>query len=57
MSKGCKECKNFIKRVYMELEDEVLYSCFCNVGEVSFSEQGKDCGSFRKIKQNRKRGN
>lgn len=56
MSKGCKECKNFIKKVYMELEDEVLYSCFCNVGEMSFSEQGKDCGSFKKIKQNRKRG-
>ena len=34
MSKECNNCKNLQESVYMKLEDETLYSYWCEVGNI-----------------------
>ena len=42
MEKDCWKCVNFNKSIHMILEDDVLYNCWCKVGNVE-SEQ---CDKF-----------
>ena len=42
MSKRCSNCKNLQQSIYMKLEDETLYSIYCEAGNI----EDKNCDKF-----------
>ena len=42
----CWQCQNLHKSIYMQLEDETLYNCWCDIGDVHNEE---DCEHFKQI--------
>lgn len=52
-NKTCCKCEHLQKSVYMILEDETLYNCWCKVGDVINSEE---CDKFE-LKQQEKKKN
>lgn len=50
----CNECRHFIKTIYIEDEENTLYSCYCNEGK--FIEHSDKCDNFKiKIEKEKKR--
>lgn len=51
---NCNECVNLKSSIYMQLENETLYTSWCDVGNV----YDKNCSKYEKVKgintQNRK---
>lgn len=44
----CWRCKHMQKSVYMELKNEALYNCWCEVGDMDSKEK---CDKFELIKE------
>lgn len=42
---SCWDCEHLNKSIYMKLEDEILYNCWCKVGDM---EEGS-CDKFKNI--------
>ena len=42
----CIECKNYNKSIYMDLGEEVLYSCWCKFRDITSSEE---CSNFEEV--------
>lgn len=50
----CNECRHFIKTIYIEDEENTLYSCYCNDGKLI--EHSDKCDNFKiKIEKEKKR--
>lgn len=41
----CNECRHFIKTIYIEDEENTLYSCYCNDGKLI--EHSDKCNNFK----------
>lgn len=44
----CWRCKHMQKSVYMELKNEALYNCWCEVGDMDSKEK---CDKFESVKR------
>lgn len=42
---NCWNCKYLIKSIHMKLEDEILYSCWCEVGDM----EDEKCEKYENI--------
>lgn len=40
---NCWDCEYLNKSIYMKLEDETLYNCWCKVGNM----EADNCGKFK----------